>query len=233
MTQTIGLIGAMDEEIELLLSDMDNIERSEFAGITYTEGNVYGKRVVVCKSGVGKVNAAVTTQMLIEKFGVSLIIFTGVAGAVHPELEIGDIVISTACIQHDMDVTPLGFKRGEIPYQETSAFPADPILIDLAASACEELSAKHLKGIVLSGDQFIASKDTVSNLYEEFQGACAEMEGAAVAQVSFMNKVPFVVLRGMSDKADGSAHVNFAEFTVESSRKSHRIVEYMLKHMAD
>ncbi|WDH81461.1 5'-methylthioadenosine/adenosylhomocysteine nucleosidase [Paenibacillus urinalis] len=231
MAQTIGLIGAMDEEIELLLSDMENIVRTDFAGITYTEGDVYGKHVVVCKSGVGKVNAAVTTQILIEKFSVSHIIFTGVAGAVHPDLEIGDIVISTACIHHDIDVTPLGYKRGEIPYQETSAFPADAELIKRAAEACEELSARYISGIVLSGDQFIASKEVVSSLRDEFEGACAEMEGAAVAQVSFMNKIPYVILRAMSDKADGSAHVNFAEFTVESAQKSHRIVEHMLANM--
>ncbi|MEF3354874.1 5'-methylthioadenosine/adenosylhomocysteine nucleosidase [Paenibacillus sp. GYB006] len=228
MTATIGLIGAMKEEIELLLTGMENVKQHTYAGIHYAEGDIYGQHVVVCKSGVGKVNAAITTQMLIEKFNISKVIFTGVAGAVHPELEIGDIVVSTACIQHDMDVTPLGFKRGEIPYQEVSAFPADSELIRLAEKACELLSVPLRKGIVLSGDQFIASKETVRGLYEEFDGACVEMEGAAVAQVCYMNDVPFVVLRGMSDKADGSAHVNFAEFTVKASHKSHKIVESML-----
>lgn len=225
---TIGLMGAMDEEIELLLAGMENVKQYTYAGIKYAEGDIYGQHVVVCKSGVGKVNAAVTTQLLIEKFSVSKVIFTGVAGAVHPELEIGNIVISTKCIQHDMNVTPLGYKRGEIPYQEVSAFPADPELMKLAEKACEQLGVSYRKGIVLSGDQFIASKDIVKGLYEELDGACAEMEGAAVAQVCYMNEVPFVILRGMSDKADGSAHVNFAEFTVKSSHQSHRIVEAML-----
>ncbi|WP_211745351.1 5'-methylthioadenosine/adenosylhomocysteine nucleosidase [Paenibacillus sp. Marseille-Q4541] len=232
MTATIGLMGAMNEEIELLLAGMQNVKQYTYAGINYAEGDIYGQHVVVCKSGVGKVNAAVTTQMLIEKFGVSRVIFTGVAGAVHPELEIGDIVVSTSCIQHDMDVTPLGFKRGEIPYQEVSAFPADPELVSLAVTACEQLTVPFRKGIVLSGDQFIASKETVQRLYEELDGACAEMEGAAVAQVCYMNDVPFVILRGMSDKADGSAHVNFAEFTVKASHKSHRIVESMLLQLS-
>lgn len=228
MTNTVGLMGAMQEEIELLLAGMDNVKQHTYAGIHYAEGDIYGQHVVVCQSGVGKVNAAVTTQMLIEKFGVSKVIFTGVAGAVHPELEIGDIVVSTTCVQHDMDVTPLGFKRGEIPYQEVSAFPADLNLISMAEKACEQLAVPLRKGIVLSGDQFIASKETVKRLYEELDGACVEMEGAAVAQVCYMNDVPFVILRGMSDKADGSAHVNFAEFTVKASHQSHKIVESML-----
>lgn len=228
-TQVIGLIGAMDEEVELLLGQLENKETTVRAGVTYASGTIHGKQVVVCKSGVGKVNAAVTTQILIDFFGVSKILFTGVAGALHPELNIGDIVISSSCMQHDMDVTPLGFARGVIPYQELSDFPADASLIQLAEEACKEQAVNHyIVGKVLSGDQFIASRDTVQTLYEELNGACAEMEGSAVAQVCYMNGVPYVVIRSMSDKADGSAHVNFPEFTVKASKRSHEIVNYML-----
>ncbi|ANA81780.1 5'-methylthioadenosine/adenosylhomocysteine nucleosidase [Paenibacillus glucanolyticus] len=228
-TQVIGLIGAMDEEVELLLGQLENKVTTVKAGVTYASGTLHGKQVVVCKSGVGKVNAAVTTQILIDSFGVSKILFTGVAGALHPDLNIGDIVISSSCMQHDMDVTPLGFARGMIPYQEVSDFPADQSLIELAEEACKELSVDHyVIGKVLSGDQFIASRETVQTLYEDLNGACAEMEGSAVAQVCYMNRVPYVVIRSMSDKADGSAHVNFPEFTVKASRRSHEIVNYML-----
>ncbi|EFU41661.1 Adenosylhomocysteine nucleosidase [Paenibacillus vortex V453] len=228
-TQVIGLIGAMDEEVELLLGQLENKVTTVKAGVTYASGTLHGKQVVVCKSGVGKVNAAVTTQILIDSFGVSKILFTGVAGALHPDLNIGDIVISSSCMQHDMDVTPLGFARGMIPYQEVSDFPADQSLIELAEEACKELSVDHyVIGKVLSGDQFIASRETVQTLYEDLNGACAEMEGSAVAQVCYMNHVPYVVIRSMSDKADGSAHVNFPEFTVKASRRSHEIVNYML-----
>lgn len=122
MPETIGIIGAMDEEVELLLAGMNGSETVEKAGIRYHKGRFHGKNVIVCKSGVGKVNAAVTTQILIDFFGVSKVLFTGVAGAVHPELNIGDIVISSECLQHDMDVTALGFERGVIPYQEVSVF---------------------------------------------------------------------------------------------------------------
>ncbi|HEY2493970.1 MAG TPA: 5'-methylthioadenosine/adenosylhomocysteine nucleosidase [Paenibacillus sp.] len=230
--ETIGLIGAMNEEVELLLSGMERSEEVTKAGVHYVTGTLHGKSIVVCKSGVGKVNAAVTTQILIDQFSASKVLFTGVAGAVHPDLNIGDIVISSVCIQHDIDVTALGFSRGEIPYQETSAFPADEQLISLAEQACLEVcDGNYRVGKVLSGDQFIASRDAVAWLSEHMDGACVEMEGAAVAQVCHMNGVPFVIIRSMSDKADGSAHVNFAEFTVASAQRSHDILENMLSKM--
>ncbi|WP_209443639.1 5'-methylthioadenosine/adenosylhomocysteine nucleosidase [Paenibacillus camerounensis] len=229
MNEIIGLIGAMDEEIELLLSSMENKQTTVKAGVSYYTGDIFGKRAVLCKSGVGKVNAAVTTQILIGQFGVSKVLFTGVAGAVHPGLNIGDIVISQECIQHDMDATALGYARGVIPYQEVSVFKADSVLVKLAEKACIELEQHFVTGTVLSGDQFIASSSVVESLYKELNGACAEMEGAAVAQVCYMNAIPFVIIRSMSDKADGSAHVNYREFTVTASRRSHAILEYMLQ----
>jgi adenosylhomocysteine nucleosidase len=231
MSEVLGLIGAMDEEIMLLLEGMENKQTTVKAGITFYTGIVFGRSAVLCKSGVGKVNAAVTTQILLDTFGVSRVLFTGVAGALHPGLNIGDIVISSHCIQHDVDVTALGYARGVIPYQETSTFAADPGLVKLAELACLELKQKSVTGIVLSGDQFIASSATVALLREELDGACAEMEGAAVAQVCNMNGTPFVIIRSMSDKADGSAHVNYRDFTVTASEHSHAILEHMLKAM--
>ncbi|WP_150268623.1 5'-methylthioadenosine/adenosylhomocysteine nucleosidase [Paenibacillus tepidiphilus] len=231
MNQPIGIIGAMDEEIALLLERMVDRDCKVKAGITYYTGALLGKPVVLCKSGVGKVNAAVTTQILLDTFGVSRILFTGVAGALHPGLDIGDIVISASCIQHDMDVTPLGYARGVIPYQETSVFGADPGLVELAEAACRALGVRYITGIVLSGDQFIASGEAVARLREELDGACAEMEGAAVGQVCFMNSTPFVIIRSMSDKADGSAHQNYREFTETAARNSCAILEHMLTAM--
>ncbi|MBB3114425.1 adenosylhomocysteine nucleosidase [Paenibacillus phyllosphaerae] len=227
----IGIIGAMVEEIDLLHKHVEKTGSFEKAGITYVEGKLHGRDVIFCKSGVGKVNAAVCTQLLVDA-GVDCILFTGVAGAVDPALNIGDIVVSTTCLQHDMDVTPLGFARGQIPYQEVWEFEADPALVQLALDACErQFQGRSVKGKVLSGDQFIASRDVVRSLYEELGGACAEMEGAAVAQVCAMNSTPFVIIRAMSDKADGSAHVNFAEFTVEASVNSHRIIDDIMQHI--
>ncbi|USB34578.1 5'-methylthioadenosine/adenosylhomocysteine nucleosidase [Paenibacillus sp. YPG26] len=232
MTTTLGLLGAMDEEIALLLADMESKETVVVSGIAFTKGNLYGRQAVVCKSGVGKVNAAVTTQILIDRFGASAILFTGVAGAADPDLNIGDIVISSSCQQHDMDVTALGFPRGVIPYQEVSDFPADGILVKLAEAACGRVCRDHkfIVGKVLSGDQFIADHAIVKSLNETLGGACVEMEGSAVAQVSHLNNIPYVVLRSMSDKADGTANVNFAEFTVEASRRSYEILRDILEH---
>jgi adenosylhomocysteine nucleosidase len=230
----IGIIGAMDEEIALYLEAMKDTKATVKAGITYYEGEMEGKTVVLCKSGVGKVNAAVTTQMLIDQFQVDRVIFTGVAGAVHPELNIGDIVVSTDCMQHDIDVTPLGFQPGQIPFTDRWIWEADASLRQLAMEAGKELEAgiRVVTGRILSGDQFVASREKVQWLHEQFDAHCTEMEGAAVGQVCAMNGVPFVIVRSMSDKADGSAHVNFVEFTKLASQRSYAIVASMLRNMS-
>jgi len=228
--RTIGLIGAMDEEVERFLGRMEGEKETVKAGIRFREGEWNGKRVIVCKCGVGKVNAAVCTQILIDTFGVEAIVFTGVAGALHPELNIGDIVVSTDCLQHDMDVTPLGFAKGQIPFSDESVFPASEDLIRAALEAGESLFPGLTRsGRVLSGDQFVANRETVAALHREHEGVCVEMEGAAVAQVCRLNGTPFVILRSMSDKADGSAHVNFPEFTKLAAERSAAIVERMLE----
>ncbi|GBF76234.1 5'-methylthioadenosine/S-adenosylhomocysteine nucleosidase [Paenibacillus sp. 598K] len=224
----IGIIGAMNEEIELLHRETEQTRTIEKASITLHEGVLRGKAVIYGKSGVGKVNAAVCTQVLIDQ-GVDYVLFTGVAGALDPALEIGDIVISASALQHDMDVRPLGFARGVIPFQEQSDFAADPRLIEIAEAAGETLfPGRYRTGKVLSGDQFIASRETVRELYEDLGGTCTEMEGAALAQVCAMNGVPYVVIRSISDKADGSAHVNFPEFTAQAAENSFRMIEEML-----
>lgn len=230
----IGIIGAMAEEVELLHEHMTEARTTGRAGIAYAEGSFCGRDVVVCKSGVGKVNAAVCTQLLIDGFGVDAVLFTGVAGALDPALNIGDIVVSTDCMQHDMDVTALGFPLGTIPFQDVSVFTAAPDLVELAASSAGgTFAGQVMRGRVLSGDQFIASRDKVAALHAQLGGACTEMEGAAVAQVCAMNGVPFVVIRSMSDRADGSAPGNFAEFARQAAQISHRIVENMVRAMGE
>lgn len=227
---TIGIIGAMEEEIALLRQELQDEETQRHAGITYHVGYFHGKKTVLCKSGVGKVNAAVCTQVLVDRFGADAVIFTGVAGALDPALHIGDIVISRSSVQHDMDATALGYGRGVIPYQDTSDFPSHPELIRLAEEAGERVfPGRCVIGKVLSGDQFIADRDAVRRLHEELGGTCTEMEGASVAQVCHMNDIPHVIIRSMSDKADGSAHVNFAEFTVEAANRSFAIVDNMIR----
>lgn len=227
--RTIGLIGAMDEEVNLFAERMEKNSSIMKAGITFRQGEWNGKRVILCKSGVGKVNAAVCTQILADSFGVEAVIFTGVAGALDPKLMIGDIVISVDCMQHDMDASALGFAKGMIPYADHSIFQADERLVQAAQIAGEALyPGKIHLGRILSGDQFVASREKVSELHAEMGGMCAEMEGAAVAQVCALNRIPFVVIRSMSDKADGTAQVDFLEFTAMAAERSAGIVERML-----
>jgi adenosylhomocysteine nucleosidase len=227
----IGIIGAMIEEIELLHQNVKNVTEIKKAGVTYYQGILHNTDIIYCKSGVGKVNAAICTQVLLS-FGVDAVWFTGVAGALDPGLDVGDIVISSSALQHDMDVTALGFAKGVIPFQEVSDFPADSALITLAQTAGEALFPNRtLIGKVVSGDQFIASKDKVQELYEQFAGACAEMEGSSVAQVCAANEVPFVIIRSMSDKADGSAEVTYHEFVVTAANHSYAIIDHMLSQL--
>jgi adenosylhomocysteine nucleosidase len=228
----IGIIGAMLEEVELLQAQIKIVQTERHAGIDFIEGEFHGNKIVVCKCGVGKVNAAMCTQALIDFFEVDAVIFTGVAGALDPGLEIGDIVVSTDCLQHDMDVSALGFPRGTIPFQETSIFAADQGLADLAYEASFRLFAgKAKRGRILSGDQFIANRETVMELFNVLEGACTEMEGAAAAQVCAMNEKAFVIIRSMSDKANGEAPDNFTAFMKQAAGHSFQIVEEMIKHI--
>lgn len=230
----VGIIGAMDEEIEQYLNGMEIDDQINIAGVDYHRGKLAQKDVVVCKSGVGKVNAAITCQIMIDHFKPNYIVFTGVAGAVDPELDIGDIVVSSEAQYHDMDASALGFKRGEIPFADVSVFKADAYLVNLAYQASlENTEGKSVTGKILSGDQFIADRDRVHELYTFFKGSCTEMEGAAVAHVCYKHRVPFVIVRSMSDRADGKAHVNFAEFTKMAAERSYQIVQRMMQRITE
>jgi adenosylhomocysteine nucleosidase len=229
----IAVIGAMEEEIILMREQLHITNETVIAKITFYEGTYENHDVILCKCGVGKVNAAITSQLLIDHFSVERIIFTGVAGALSPELNIGDIVISTSAMYHDIDASALGFKKGTIPmFDHPSDFLADETLIAIASEAALELN--HLavmKGRILSGDQFIADGELVKQYETQFAGKCIEMEGAAVAHTAYLNDIPFVIIRSISDKANGEANVNFLEFTKMASEHSSFIVQKMLKKL--
>jgi adenosylhomocysteine nucleosidase len=228
----IGIMGAMREEIQALLSVLEHTSVSVVAGISFYAGTLDGIAVVICQSGVGKVNAAMCTQLLIDRYQITRLIFTGVAGALHPELEIGDLVISDDAMYHDMDATALGFDQGEIPFAGKSIFVADAMLVQLAMGTSERLYPRRVyRGRVLSGDQFIANRQTVNDLRNGLGGWCTEMEGAAVAHVCDANEVPFVIIRSISDRADGSANVNFSEFVHVVADHSAAIVVGMCNEM--
>jgi len=231
----IAIMGAMDEEIALIKKEMEIESVVTRARMDFIQGRFENQEVVLVRSGIGKVNAAVCTQILIDEFQIGALIFTGVAGAVNEFLTIGDIVISQDAVQHDVDATAFGYELGHVPRMEEKIFIADRDLVALALKSSEDLKfeGRHPKvmvGTVLSGDQFVACPEKVQKLREHFQGHCTEMEGAAVAHVCTLNSVPFVVIRSMSDKADGSAHMNFQEFVEQAAHNSYQMVKNMMKN---
>ena len=227
----IGIIGAMDEEIELLLNKIDISETINIAKMKFYCGTIQGKEVVLVRCGIGKVNASVCTQILISEFKVTHIVNTGVAGAVYDELNIGDLVISKNVIQHDFNAKGFGYKQGEIPRLDKYIFDGDSYLIDISQRVSTEIlkETKALVGTILSGDIFVASPKTKEKLWSEFNGYCTEMEGAAIGHTCYLNDIPFVILRSMSDKADGSAHNNFNEFVEMAAKNSSLLIEKMVE----
>ena len=229
----IGIIGAMEEEVSQLIEAMEQKEKVTRAGMDFYCGNLNGKDVVIVQSGIGKVNMALCTQILADKFDVKAVINTGVAGGLYKDIEIGDIVISKDAVQHDVDATVFGYKVGEIPRMDTSYFEADKDLIELAKKTCEEVNPdiNCYVGRVVSGDQFISSKEVKNHLIEEFNGSCTEMEGAAIAQGAYLNKIPYVVLRAISDKADDSATMDYPTFESEAARHCVNLLQEMVKRL--
>ena len=210
----IGLIGAMEEEIAFVKKEMKHPVEFTKAGMTFIKGELWGRETVAAMSGIGKVNMAVCAQILIDVYEADLLINTGVAGSLNNDINIGDIVISTEAQQHDMDVSALGDPIGTIPRMEESIFKADKKLVEVAKNACEKANPdiRCFLGKVLSGDQFIAGREKKEWLVHNFAGDCAEMEGASMAQVAYLNAVPFVIIRAISDKADNSGQEDYETF---------------------
>ncbi len=227
----IGIIGAMDEEVDILVQLMEVKETIEKASLKFYKGTLEGKDIVLVRCGIGKVNSALCAQILISEFDVNAVVNTGVAGALHSDLDVYDIVISTDAIQYDFDTTVFGHKKGEIPRMENSTFVADEKLVKAAFESSLEETKTHkiVKGRVVTGDMFISSKELKDELVNEFDAYCGEMEGAAIAHVCSLNKVPFVIIRAMSDKADGTADVVYEEFVQDAAHNSKDIVLNMLK----
>lgn len=227
-----GIIGAMDLEVEMLKEVMIIEGRKTVAGMEFCMGTLEGQNAVVVISGIGKVNAAVCAQVLISVFGCTHVINTGVAGAVHDDLNVGDLVISTDVLEHDFDATGFGYQLGQIPRMEEWIFKADPTLVNLAKTAVEQEKIAHqvLQGRIVTGDIFVSSSDVKNKLRDVFGAYATEMEGAAVGHTCWINEVPFLILRAMSDKADGTAHQTYEEFSQEAAVNSSRIVRNMLRH---
>ena len=229
----LGIIGAMDQEVNILKEKMEVKKIDKRASMEFYVGILNGKEVVIVKCGVGKVNAAVCTQILADCYQVEAVINTGVAGSLRAEINIGDIVVSTDALQHDMDATGFGYKKGQIPQMEEFSFPADEKLRKMAAKVCKEVNPEIsvFEGRICSGDQFISDKGVKDAIISEFGGFAVEMEGAAIGQAAYLNHIPFLVVRAISDKADGSANMDYAEFEMAAIEHSVKLTVKMIEEL--
>jgi adenosylhomocysteine nucleosidase len=199
----------------------------------FHEGKLDGKDVVIVQCGMGKVNAGICAHTLINQFGCSKIINTGVAGSLDNRIDIGDIVVSVDACQHDFTVEAIGFEKGEIPYTGLSSFPADETLRKEAVEAVHAVApdVQAFEGRVCTGDQFISSKEQKDKIKSDFGGMCAEMEGGAIAQACYLNNTPFVIVRAISDKADDSEEMNYEVFKKSAAEHCASMIRYMIAHM--
>lgn len=223
---TVGIIGAMETEVDDLRSRLVDATFAEYAGMRFAEGLLGGCRAVVVRSGVGKVNAAVCAQILIDRFSVGAVINTGVAGSLDPAIDIGDVVVASDLVHHDVDACIFGYSPGEVPQLGSRFFSCDEGLSAILASAAEQVASAESgpsfrvrRGRVATGDQFVSDDARKQLLRTTFQAACCEMEGAAIAQACVLNGVPFLVARCISDKADGSDFMSYGEFESMAARR--------------
>ena len=189
---------------------------------------------MVVRSGIGKVNAGICAQILADVFSVDAIINTGIAGSLNKDINMGDIVLSTDVVQHDMDATGFGYRKGQIPQMPVFFFEADEKLRKLAKGVCQEVNPEIqvFEGRIASGDQFVCDQDVKDRIVSEFSAYATEMEGAAIGQAAYLNEIPFLVVRAISDKADGSAQMDYSEFEKAAVEHSVKLTLNMLAKMA-
>lgn len=229
---TIGIIGAMEEEVEILKEKMEITQTVKQAGMTFYKGTLHGQEIVLARSGVGKVNASVCAQLMITLFDIDYLINSGVAGTLHKDIDQGDIVISTDAVQHDFDTTVFGDPLGEISRLGITFFEADEELINLSKEAAKNINIKGVdvfEGRVASGDQFIAGGAIEERIQTNFAPSAVEMEGAAIAHVAYLNNIPYVIIRSISDKADGSADLSYEEFLPIAANNASLLLEEIIK----
>jgi 5'-methylthioadenosine/S-adenosylhomocysteine nucleosidase len=227
--ERVAILGAMDAEIHEFLDHSEHLEIIRWRDFEFYRVRLEGKMCILVKCGVGKVFSAMVSQHIIDTYMPSAFIFTGVAGALNPAYDIGDVVVSRDCIQHDVDGGALGFERGHIIYTDLKTFAADTELATAALSAKADGHKIH-SGRILTGDQFM-SRDEINHhryLMDELGGDAVEMEGGAMAQVCAVNGLPFVIVRTISDRADGDAVHDFSRFLPVIAKNSYTIVRHIL-----
>lgn len=229
----IGIIGAMEVEVKRLKSKLKNATTKTVAGMEFCEGEFGNTHAVVVQSGIGKINAAICVQILVDVFHITHVLNTGIAGSLNNDINIGDVVISTDAVYHDFDLTVFGYQYGEVPQIGAPSFKADEKMRKAAVKAVKEADPEIgvFEGRVASGDQFVGTKAQKKAVLAHFPDAyCAEMEGCAIAQAAHVNNIPFVIVRAISDKADESSTVAYPDFEASAADHCARLVEYMMKH---
>ena len=224
----------MQEEVEQLISAMNVTKGEKKAGMDFYSGHLDGMPVTIVRSGIGKVNAAICTQILVDDFNVDAVINTGIAGSLHDKIEIADVVLSEDVLHHDMDATGFGYPKGQIPQMKEFSFQADECLRKIAHDVCEEVNPeiRVFEGRIASGDQFVCDQGVKDNIVKEFSAYAVEMEGAAIGQAAALNGIPFLIIRAISDKADNSANMDYPAFEKLAIEHSVRLTQGMLKRMA-
>ncbi|EPI1533472.1 5'-methylthioadenosine/adenosylhomocysteine nucleosidase [Neisseria gonorrhoeae] len=230
--KTVAVIGAMEQEIELLREMMENVKAVSFGRFSAYEGELAGKRIVLALSGIGKVNAAVATAWLIRQFAPDCVINTGSAGGLGKGLKVGDVVIGTETEHHDVDVTAFGYARGQVP-QLPARFASDGILIETAKRSARTFEGAEVEqGLIVSGDRFVHSSEGVAEIRKHFPEVKAvEMEAAAIAQTCHQLETPFVIIRAVSDSADEKADISFEEFLKTAAASSAKMVAEIVKSL--
>lgn len=225
----IGIICAMKIEADAIRASLSDTETQTVSGVEFVRGKLHGKDVVLAVCGIGKVFAAICTEAMILTYAPSLIINSGVAGTLSEELTIGDIAVSSALVQHDMDTSPIGDPRGLISGINKIFFEADPSAADGIERAAATVGAHCVRGVIASGDQFMSDAAKKAWIAKEFGAIACEMEGAAVAHVAFVNSTPFVVLRAISDSATGDAQMEYPKFVAMAAARSHAILDKFIE----
>ena len=228
----IGIIGAMELEVDALKAQLTDVNVTKKAGMEFHDGILNSTSVVVVRCGIGKVNASLCVQILADLFAVTHVINTGVAGSLNAALDIGDILVSKEAIHHDVDVQIFGYAPGEVPNIGVREFQADEAMAEKALALCAKETDFHaVLGRVVSGDQFISDSAVKDRLINVFAGDCAEMEGASIAQGAYLNELPFLILRAISDKADGSAELDYPTFERTAARRCADLVQKLVAEL--
>lgn len=224
-----GIICAMEEEIKSLVAQLEDKKQDTIGGIDFYSGTINGKEVVLTRSGIGKVQAGVTTGLLIANYKVDAVINSGSAGGIGEGLRVGDVVLSTGAAYHDADATAFGYKPGQLP-QQPQIYTADEDLLEAISKAAKESNLVAKEGLIVTGDQFVSSSEKIAAIKEIYPEALScEMEGAAIAQVAYQFSVPFLIIRAMSDVGDEDAGQSFDEFIIEAGKKSANMILNFLK----